>query len=119
MLTIDNNTISLNRGDDVSFTVAITDEFGEAYTLASGDTLVFSVRAEPSESSPQLLRVESVTDTIFLSHADTAALPVGKYSAAIRLNRACGQTLIVFPPLKRHGRLTPWNNFILDPEVTL
>ncbi|MCR4578009.1 MAG: hypothetical protein K5784_08900 [Clostridiales bacterium] len=119
MLTITDNIISLNRGDDVSFTVSIADEFGEPYALEPGDTLVFSVRAEPSESSPQLIRVESVTDTVFLTHADTAALPVGKYSAAVRLNRACGQTLIVFPPLKRHGRLTPWNNFILDPEVTV
>ena len=119
MLNIKDQVISLNRGDCVSFTVSLADENAQPYTLEPGDRLLFCVRAEPDESSPVLLRVESASDTIYLSARDTSDLPVGKYSAALRLQRAGGQSLIVYPVLKNHGRLSPWNNFILDPEVSL
>ena len=119
MLNINNQVISMNRGDCVSFTVSLTDENAQPYTREPGDSLLFCVRAEPDESSPVLLRVESATDTIYLNAQDTRGLPVGRYSAALRLQRAGGQSLIVYPVLKNHGRLSPWNNFILDPEVSL
>ena len=82
MLNINNNVISLNRGDDVLFGVSITDETGAQYSMEAGDTLTFSVRALPEETSPVLLSVTSETERIYLRHADTAGIPAGKYSAA-------------------------------------
>ncbi len=118
MLNIKQNVISLNRGDDAIFGVSITDETGEEYLMEAGDTLTFSVRALPEETSPVLLSVTSETDRILLRHADTAGIPAGKYSADIRLTRANGDILTVYPVLETHGRVKPWNNFLVDPEVT-
>ena len=64
MLNINNNVISLNRGDDVLFGVSITDETGARYSMEAGDTLTFSVRALPEETSPVLLSVTSETERI-------------------------------------------------------
>ena len=117
MLTINDGTICLNRGDDVSFQVTLTDEDGNEYRMESGDTLSLTVRPQPGEDSPVALFTQSITDTIVLTKADTKDLEVGRYSAAIRLRRSDGRSMIVYPVLKTHGRLKAWNNFIIDPEV--
>ena len=119
MLKIQDGVISLNRGDDVRFTVNIADEAGQAYTMQSGDRLVFSVRKTASVSEPVLLTVEAITNEIFLTHSDTSGMEVGRYSAAIRLRRAGGEEVIIYPTLSVHGRERAWNNFVLDPEVAV
>jgi hypothetical protein len=117
MLKIQDGVISLNRGDDVRIGVQLTDEAGNAYTMENGDELVFSVKKLAGSAYPVLLTVRSVTDEICLTHSDTCDMEVGKYSAAIRLNRRGGEVIIVYPSLSSHGRERAWNNFILDPEV--
>ena len=117
MLKIKDGVISLNRGDDVSFTVNLTDEAGNSYEMETGDELQFCVRREAAETSPVLLDIRSITNTIFLRRADTGGMAVGRYSAAIRLLRRSGDAVVVYPELTRHGRERAWNNFLLDPEV--
>ena len=117
MLKIENGVISLNRGDDVSFIVNLTDETGNAYAMETGDELRLSVKQTAASGDPVLLDTRSVTNVITLTHADTCDLPVGKYSAAIRLSRRGGEVIVVYPTLTSHGRERAWNNFILDPEV--
>ncbi|MBQ4451657.1 MAG: hypothetical protein II912_04720 [Clostridia bacterium] len=117
MLSISDQTICLNRGDDASFQVTLTDEDGNPYAMESGDALSLTVRALPDEDSPVVLFTRSITNTIVLTAADTQGLEVGRYSAAIRLCRGDGRSVIVYPALKTHGRKKAWNNFIIDPEV--
>ena len=117
MLKIENGVISLNRGDDVCFTVSLSDEAGNAYPMEEGDELVFSVKKSAGSAYPVLLSVRSPNCDIRLTHADTRGMEVGKYSAAIRLSRRGGEVIVVYPQLSSHGRERAWNNFILDPEV--
>lgn len=117
MLKIENGVISLNRGDDVSFTVVLTDGAGNAYAMESGDELRLSVKEKACSACPVLLETRSPTNVITLTHADTCGMDVGRYSAAIRLDRAGGEVIVVYPELTSHGREKAWNNFVLDPEV--
>ena len=117
MLNIQQGVISLNRGDDVNFSVEIADENGQSYEMQTGDELVFCVRKSAAGDSPVLLTARSVTNVISLCKDDTRGMEVGRYSAAIRLIRAGGEEIIVYPKLASHGRERDWNNFVLDPEV--
>ena len=79
--------IRIPRGTCKAFKIRIVQD-GMEVELGENDYLVLTVREIASESSPVLLRVEGRKgkNVIMLHEADTM-LPVGKYSADIRLYR--------------------------------
>ena len=63
-------------------------EDGEELVMGADDYLVLTVRETAAETSPVLLRVVGqFSKTTLQLHEDDTMLPVGKYSADIRLYR--------------------------------
>jgi len=120
MLIIENNNIFLNRGDDALLNVSITNSAGEAYEMQTGDSLTLTVRAVPTAESAVLLTATSTTSTITLTHAMTALLEVGQYSADIELTLSNGTKITVWPLLTGNARFKEKNykNFTVMSEVT-
>ena len=122
MLYIENNTIYINRSDDGSLDIALTEDTGESYTMEETDVLTLTVRKSPSKDSPVLIQKESTPGyaAIVIDSEDTEALDVGLYSADIQLTMADGKRITVWPRLSgsQRSRETNFRNFCIMPEVT-
>ena len=119
MLKIVDNAICITRGDDAELEVNIVDGEGTAYTMQDGDKLVLTVRELPDFDSAVVCQIESETNRIIISHADTAYAEVGRYSADIELI-ADGKHRTVYPTLEDSEmyKVKNFRNFIIMPEVT-
>ena len=121
MLIIEGDNINLTRSDDCDLVFNCRTSEGETYALGPEDKLIFCVRAQATEDSPVLIRVESAPghNVIPLHSADTANLAVGRYSAECQLTLGGGARITVWPSLQGSGRYREGNyrNFIIMPEV--
>ena len=120
---IESNVIYLTKGDDAVLEVSsIATEGGTEYELQPEDVLTLTVRALPSAASPVLMQIDSAPGSrrIVFSHADTAELDVGRYSADVQLTTAEGKRYTVWPTIMGSGRyvVKNLNNFVIMPEVT-
>ncbi len=120
---IESDVIYLTKGDDAVLEVSsIATEGGEEYVLQETDVLTLTVRVLPSAQSPALLQVDALPGSrrIVFSHADTADLDVGRYSADVQLTTAEGKRYTVWPTITGSGRyvVKNLNNFVIMPEVT-
>ena len=120
---IENDVIYLTKGDDAVLEVSsIATEGGEEYALQETDVLTLTVRALPSAQSPALIQIDALPGStrIVFSHADTAELDVGRYSADVQLTTADGKRYTVWPTITGSGRYVIKNlkNFVIMPEVT-
>ena len=120
---IESDVIYLTKGDDAVLEItSIATEGGEEYELQPEDVLTLTVRALPSAQSPALLQVDALPGSrrIVFSHADTAELDVGRYSADVQLTTAEGKRYTVWPTITGSGRyvVKNLNNFVIMPEVT-
>lgn len=120
---IESDVIYLTKGDDAVLEVSsIATEGGAEYELQPEDVLTLTVRALPSAQSPALLQVDALPGSrrIVFSHADTAELDVGRYSADVQLTTAEGKRYTVWPTITGSGRyvVKNLNNFVIMPEVT-
>lgn len=107
MFTVQNNNISLIRGDSGAFTISITDTGGNAVDLTEGDVLTFTVRRTPR--SPTIVLQKTITDgTLTINPSDTQDMPFGSYVYDVELKRADGYVDTVIPP----------HEFLLLEEVT-
>ena len=70
MLMMKDNEIFMSKGDDVAFSISLTDVDGKPYTLQAGDKIIFSVSCG--------LKIETNT-TINIVSADTASIAPGDY----------------------------------------
>ena len=70
MLMMKDNEIFMSKGDDVAFSISLTDVDGKPYTLQAGDKIIFSVSCG--------LKIET-NDTINIASADTASIAPGDY----------------------------------------
>ena len=122
MFKVEDGVIYLTRGDYAELEIAITDSGGNAYEMAEGDTLTFSVREMPSDDSALQFSVTSPTNRIIINNADTAGMEPGNYSADVQLTDAAGRRRTVWgympEQVNRRSRTTNWKNFVLMPEVT-
>ena len=86
---------------------------GDVLEINEDDQLILTVREKASASSPVLLRAaaEKGTGTIILHESDTM-LPVGKYSAEVRLHRK-GCTYSVWGISEEDTREKNIRNFII------
>lgn len=118
MFYTEEGVIYLTRGDDAALSVSLVDASGDAYTMQSGDTLTLTVRRTPADEDA-VLTLTSSSARLAISHADTADVPVGEYSADIQLTSG-GLRMTVWPELTGRSRRTEANfkNFVLMPEVT-
>ena len=120
---IESDVIYITKGDDAVLEISsIATEGGEEYALQDTDVLTLTVRALPSAQSPALLQVDALPGSrrIVFSHADTAELDVGRYSADVQLTTADGKRYTVWPTITGSGRyvVKDLNNFVIMPEVT-
>lgn len=120
---IESDVIYITKGDDAVLEItSIATEGGEEYALQESDVLTLTVRALPSAQSPALLQVDALPGSrrIVFSHADTADLDVGRYSADVQLTTAEGKRYTVWPTITGSGRyvVKNLNNFVIMPEVT-
>lgn len=120
---IESDVIYITKGDDAVLEItSIATEGGEEYALQESDVLTLTVRALPSAQSPALLQVDALPGSrrIVFSHADTAELDVGRYSADVQLTTAEGKRYTVWPTISGSGRyvVKNLNNFVIMPEVT-
>lgn len=120
---IESDVIYLTKGDDAVLEVSsVATEGGAEYELQDTDVLTLTVRALPSAQSPALLQVDALpgSNRIVFSHADTAELDVGRYSADVQLTTAEGKRYTVWPTITGSGRyvVKNLNNFVIMPEVT-
>lgn len=116
MLLIDDNKITLTRGDSAYIHVELAAEDGSAYQMQDGDRLRLTVRERADDSCSILMAAESNTDTIWLAPAVTGAVAPGKYSCDIQLETAAGD---VFTVLGAESVRTNLKNFVVLPEVTV
>ena len=121
---IESDVIYLTKGDDAVLEVSsIATEGGDEYALQETDVLTLTVRALPSAQSPALLQIDALPGSrrIVFSHADTAELDVGRYSADVQLTTADGKRYTVWPTITGSGRyvVKNLNNFVIMPEVTI
>lgn len=120
---IESDVIYITKGDDAVLEItSIATEGGEEYALQETDVLTLTVRALPSAQSPALFQVDAQPGSrrIVFSHADTAELDVGRYSADVQLTTAEGKRYTVWPTITGSGRyvVKNLNNFVIMPEVT-
>lgn len=120
---IESDVIYITKGDDAVLEItSIATEGGAEYELQGTDVLTLTVRALPSAQSPALLQVDALPGSrrIVFSHADTAELDVGRYSADVQLTTAEGKRYTVWPTITGSSRyvVKNLNNFVIMPEVT-
>ena len=97
MLKVENNTISLTRGDSAFLNVEITNDEGETYELEQGDVCEFTVKKYTS-SENVLIKKEVINGEIRISPDDTRMLNYGPYVYDVQVTMANGDIATVIPP---------------------
>ena len=96
MFKVDNNNISMIRGDSGVFIITITDTNGTPVELTDGDGLTFTLRRTPR--SPTIVLQKTITDgTLTINPSDTQDMPFGSYVYDVELKRADGYTDTIIP----------------------
>ena len=113
--------INLTVGDDASLSIDLKTDDGTEYEMSEEEYLIFSVREKPSAFSELLVEIQSEkgSNEIIFSHADTADLSPGYYSAEAQLMTEDGKRITVWPMLKGNNKTSNSNrkNFCLMTEV--
>lgn len=124
MLKIIDEKIYLRRGDDEILEVNLN-AGEESVQMGEGETLTLTVREQPSPDSPIIFTTTSApgSNRIVISHADTADVAYGEYSADVQLMTAEGHRKTVWPDIDANNlpKANDRNlkNFVLLPEVTM
>lgn len=124
MLYIEDDIISITKGDDAVLEIDIITSTDTAFEMDSTDTLTLTVRERPCCGCPVLLTSTSApgSNRIVLSGDATAEICPGRYSYDVQLNRANGERYTVLPcnldPMLQ-GRAANWKNFVVMGEVTI
>lgn len=120
MLFIDDGIISITQNDDAVLEINIQTSTGDPFVMAADDTLTMSVREIPNGNSPLLMSITTApgSNRIILRGADTRAIPSGRYSYDVQLNRANGTRFTILPDnITSVGN--NWKNFVVLGEVTI
>lgn len=121
MLYIQNDVINLTRGDDATMLVPICGIDGNLFVIGPEDYLIFGARTAPAGAGKSVLEIvgEPGESCINFTHADTADLEPGFYSAEIQLMLKDGQRVTIWPKLTGNRRVSEdnWCNFCIMREV--
>lgn len=96
MFSVNDNDISLTRGDTLFLTVDLTDSDGDPYVPQEGDTLRFAMKKKIS--STELIMLKNIpisTLTFEIEPEDTKELKYGSYVYDIELTDAHGHVTTV------------------------
>ena len=98
MLSIQNSTLRMTRGDSAAIDVAIMREDSDGtrtdYACAADDVILFTAR-RACGGAPQIEKRLAGETRIMLSPADTAHLSVGEYVYDVELRTAAGEVYTV------------------------
>ena len=97
MLKVENNVISMTRGDTALLNVEITNDLGEIYELEEGDICELTVKKYTS-SDNVLIKKNVVNGEIKISPDDTRNLDYGQYVYDVQVTMANGDVATVIPP---------------------
>ena len=107
MFKVDDNNISMIRGDSGVFTITIADTDGNPVELTAGDVLTFTLRRTPR--SPTIVLQKTITEgTLTINPSDTQDMQFGSYVYDVELKRADGYVDTIIPP----------HEFLILEEVT-
>lgn len=107
MFKVDDNNISMIRGDSGIFTITITDTNGRPVELTEGDVLTFTLRR--AARNPTIIMQKIIAGgELNIKPSDTEGLAFGAYVYDIELKRADGYVDTIIPP----------HEFLLMEEVT-
>ena len=107
MFKVENNNISMIRGDSGVFTITNTDTNGTPVELTDADVLTFTIRR--AARNPAIVLQKNIAGgELDIKPADTEGLTFGAYVYDIELKRADGYVDTVIPP----------HEFLLMEEVT-
>lgn len=108
MLKIEENNITITRGDSASISVGLTNPDGTDYTLQNGDILIFTVKVNCMTEDIIIQKDISTDGLINIIPSDTNELNYGSYIYDVQLTQAGGTVNTVIAP----------SAFIIDKEVT-
>ena len=115
------SVVNLTVGDDASLSIDLKTDDGNEYEMSQDEYIIFSVREKPIPTSELLveIRSENGSNEIVFTHADTADLAPGYYSAEAQLMAEDGKRITVWPMLKGNNKTSNSNrkNFCLMTEV--
>lgn len=107
MFKIENNKMSITRGDDAEFTVTLENPDGTPYSMEQGDVLTFTVKT--STTTPKILLQKTSDDGEFkITHGDTSSMQYGDYRYDVQFTKNSGDVDTVIVP----------SAFVILEEVT-
>ena len=97
MLHIQDNKISLTRGDTAYLNVSVEID-KKPYEMQEGDTLTFSIKKSTSDKTPLVEKTISGGTRIHIEPSDTSGLEYGKYKYDVQLDKANGDVFTIIEP---------------------
>lgn len=97
MITIENNEISITKGDTAYIKAIIVYNNGNNYELKKGDTLTLSVKKYANDSNYAFQKNIIDTDIITIEPEDTINLIPGRYVYDVQLNTNFGEIFTIIP----------------------
>lgn len=99
MLTCQNNTIVLTRGDSAVLKLTVVDGEGQPYEIADNDTVIFTIKKHTTDKEAVLKK--TLTDgQIIINPQDTENLEYGQYVYDVELTQGSGFVATVIPPTR-------------------
>ena len=89
MFYVENNNITMTKGDSGSLFVKLSNPDGSEYVLNDGDSVVFSVKKRKESSFDVLLKKTGCR--IDFNKKDTEKIPSGKYFYDVAILRSAGE----------------------------
>lgn len=124
MFEVKNGVISLTKGESASLFVGIFNSDGSKRALVSGDAINLELSADADTSNkfatfPGTIVTGEYTSEIKISAANSAQLPVGKYSCRIWFKGKNGDEAMIFPDgdlaRSKIDEVGNWKNFWVLP----
>jgi hypothetical protein len=97
MFKVQDNSISVVRGDSCILELAITDQEGNEYIVSDTDVIVFTVKKNP-RATEVVFQKKVIDKKITIDPEDTARLPYGKYAYDVQLTTVAGYVDTIIPP---------------------
>lgn len=95
MFQIEDNSISLTRGDSARIDITVVDAEGEEYELQEGDVLLFTVKSSVNDKDILIQKSGAIVN---LLPADTEDLEYGKYVYDVQLTLLDGTVNTIIAP---------------------
>ena len=95
MFQIEDNAITITRGDSARIDITVYDAHGEEYELQEGDALVFTVKSSVNDKEKLIQKSGAV---ININPQDTQDLDYGKYVYDVQITLANGTVNTIIEP---------------------